>query len=69
MELNTAAGLYFHERARTIVNGLAGDRHVIGVHHAMDEPDKQPAGDKRGLTIGAAINQFEIRPLTTLTSG
>jgi hypothetical protein len=31
----------------------------------MDEADVHPAGDKRGLSIGDTINQFQVGILTT----
>ena len=44
------------ERAGTVVDGLAGNRHVVGVHHAVDEPDGEPPGHQLGL---AADDSFE----------
>ena len=38
-----------HERARAVVDRLAGDRHVVGVHHPVDESDEHPLGDQRCL--------------------
>ena len=38
-----------HEGARPVVDGLAGDRHVVGVHHAVDEADEHPLRDQRRL--------------------
>jgi hypothetical protein len=34
-----------HKRARPIVDRFAGERHVVGVHYAVDEPDQLPACD------------------------
>src|SRR3546814_9176446 len=42
-------GVFVQERAGTVVDGLAGDRGVVGVHHAVDEADPQPAGDQLDL--------------------
>ena len=33
-----------HERARAVVDRLPGDRHVVGVHHPVDEPDAVASG-------------------------
>ena len=38
-----------HERAGSIVDGFAGDGAVVGVHHAVDEADQQPARDQMCL--------------------
>ena len=50
-----------HERARTVVDGLAGDRHVVGVHHAVDEPDEHPLRDQRGLRGDHPVEEREVR--------
>ena len=39
------------ERARPVVDGLTRDRHVVGVHHAVDEADQHPLRDQRGLRL------------------
>ena len=39
------------EGARAVINGLAGERHVVGIHHAVDEADAHPLGDERGLAL------------------
>jgi len=31
-----------HEGAGAVINGLASDRHVVGVHDAVSESDEQP---------------------------
>ena len=38
-----------HEGAGTVVNGLARNRHVVGVHDAMNEADELPLRYKRCL--------------------
>jgi hypothetical protein len=35
-----------HEGARAIIDRLAGDGHVVGVHDPMDEADVQPTGNE-----------------------
>jgi hypothetical protein len=35
-----------HESAWPIINGFTRDRHVVGVHDAMDETGQQPLGDE-----------------------
>src|SRR2546427_9276927 len=35
--------IMIHEGAWAVVDGLTGDRHVVGVHHAMDEARMHPA--------------------------
>jgi hypothetical protein len=52
-----------HERARTIVNGLPGDRHVVSVHDTVDKPDEHPASDQRCLRVDDALEKCEIRVL------
>ncbi len=34
-----------------VVDRLAGDGHVVGVHYAVDEADVHPTGDQRGLPV------------------
>ena len=52
---------HVHERARAVVDGLAGDRHVVGVHHAVHEPDEHPAGHQLGLRGDDAPVQLQVR--------
>ena len=47
------------ERARPVVDGLAGDRRVVGVHHAVHEADAEPARDERRLRVDDALEQRE----------
>ena len=42
---------------------LAGDRHVVGVHHAVDEPDEHPLRDERRLRVDDALEEREVRVL------
>ena len=61
-----------HERARTVVDGLARYRHVVGVHDAVDEADKQPLRDqlclardhqvKEGAAGVRGVNRFGVMP-------
>ena len=37
------------ERAGAVVDGLAGQGHVVRVHHTVHEADEHPAGDELGL--------------------
>ena len=52
-----------HERARAVVDGLAGDGGVVGVHHAVDEPDEHPSGHEIRLTVHHVPEQLECRDL------
>ena len=38
-----------HEGAGSVVDGLAGEAHVVGVHDAVDEANTHPLGDEIGL--------------------
>ena len=49
-----------HERARPVVDGLARDRHVVGVHHAVDEADEHPLRDQRRLGGDDRLEQREV---------
>ena len=48
-----------HERARPVVDRLAGDRHVVGVHDAVDEADEHPLGDQRRLRLDDGLEERE----------
>ena len=52
-----------HEGARSVVDGLAGDRHVVGVHHPVDEADEHPPGHQRRLRRDHRLEQREVRVL------
>ena len=45
------------EGARAVVDGLAGDGDVVGVHHPVHEPGAQPRRDEARLRIGDGIEQ------------
>ena len=45
------------ERARAVVDGLAGDRRVVGVHDAVHEADEHPLRDERGLRRDDGLEQ------------
>ena len=47
------------EGARAVVDGLARDRHVVGVHDAVDEADVHPLRDQHRLALGDALEQGE----------
>ena len=49
-----------HERARTVVDRLTGYRHVVGVHHAVDETDMHPVGDEGCLPDRDALKHCKI---------
>src|SRR5262249_60335633 len=49
-----------HEGAWAVVDSLTGDRHIVGVHHAMDESHMHPAGDERRLFVAYALEQCEV---------
>ena len=40
------------ERARAVVDGLAGQRHVVGVHHPVDETQSHPVRHQVELAAG-----------------
>ena len=52
-----------HEGARAVIDGLARDRGVVGVHDAVDEADQQPARDQFGLARDHALQQRVIGAL------
>ena len=52
-----------HEGARPVVDGLAGDRHVVGVHHPVHEPDEHPLRHQRRLGGDDRLEQREVRVL------
>ena len=49
-----------HESAGAVVDGLARDRHVVGVHNAMNEADEHPSGDEIGLPGDDEVQQCEV---------
>ena len=52
-----------HEGARSVVDGLTGDRHVVGVHHAVHEADQHPPRHQRRLRRDDRLEQREVRVL------
>ena len=48
------------EGAGPEIDRLAGDGHVVGVHHAMDETDQHPARHQLGLRRADGFEQCEI---------
>ena len=49
-----------HEGAGAVVDRLARDRHVVGVHHAVDEADVHPLRDQRRLARGHRAQQRQV---------
>ena len=58
-----------HEGAGAVVDGLAGDRAVVGVHDAVDEAHQHPLGHQVGLARDHAIEQGAIRVLLVARIG
>ena len=50
-----------HERTRAIVDGFAGNGHVIGIHHPVNEPHLHPTRDQRGLCLTHRGKQRQSR--------
>ena len=50
-----------HEGARTVIDGIARYRRVVGVHDAVDEADQQPACDQISLPCDHAVQKGMIR--------
>ena len=46
-----------HEGAWAVVDRLTRDRHIVGVHHAMDEAHMHPASNERRLLVAHALEQ------------
>jgi len=51
------------EGAGTVIDGFAGDRDIVGVHHAMDEADQEPAHHQIRLHRDHRLEQAEIAVL------
>jgi hypothetical protein len=47
------------EGTRSVVDGLAGDGHVVGVHHAVDEADEHPLRHQPRLRSHHRVEQRE----------
>ena len=52
--------------AGAIVNRLARHRHVVGVHHTMNEADEHPAGNQAGLPLDHLLKEGQGRLLSLL---
>ena len=50
-----------HEGAGAIVNGLAAEQHVVGVHHPVDEAERLPLRHQPRLGLADAIQQRQGR--------
>ena len=53
-----------HEGAGAIVDGLAGNGHVVGVHDAVDKAHPQPAGDEGRLADDHRPQQVRVGSIT-----
>ena len=51
-----------HERTGAVVDALAGDRHVVGVHDAVDESTQHPLRQERRLRVDDRLEEGEISP-------
>src|SRR5262250_2830652 len=49
-----------HESAWAVVDGLAGNRHIVGVHHAVDEAHMHPTGNERRLFVAHTLEQSQV---------
>src|SRR5688572_32392640 len=52
--------IMIHKGAWAVVDRLTGDRHVVGVHHAMNEAHMHPAGNERRLSLAHALKQSQV---------
>ncbi len=57
------------EGAGAVVDGLAGDGHVVGVHHAVHEADQHPARHELGLGGHDRLEEGEVRLLGVCRPG
>jgi len=55
-----AGAVAFHEGAGAVVDGLARQRHVVGVHDTVDEADAEPARHEFGLALADGGQQVEV---------
>ena len=46
-----------HECTRAVINRLPRERHIVGVHHPMNEADQQPLGDEGGLALDHSLQK------------
>ena len=54
-----SGGIGIEESAGAIVDSLAADRHIVGVHYAMDKAQVHPLGDQHRLRLAYGIQQGE----------
>ena len=50
-----------HERTGAVIDGLAGNRHVVGVHYPVDEAKLHPLRDQCGLPVNDCFQQGKVR--------
>jgi hypothetical protein len=55
-----------HEGTGAVVDGLARNRHVVGIHHAVDEADAEPPGDELRLARDHRVEEGPIGPVGRL---
>jgi hypothetical protein len=51
----------FHEGAGAVVDGFAGEGHVVGVHDAVDEADLEPFRNQGGLAVDDGAEEVDDR--------
>jgi hypothetical protein len=49
-----------HKGTGAVVDGLTGDRHIVGVHHAVDEADAEPLGNEVRLCGDDGVEQRPV---------
>ena len=52
-----------HEGAGPVVDGLAADRAIVGVHHTVDEAEPLPARDEPRLRLQHVAEEGDVGPL------
>ncbi len=60
MELKTAPDVSIHEGAWAVIDRFARERHVVGVHHAVNEADQLPARDQPRLPFDDGFKERDI---------
>ena len=55
--------VFVEEGAGAVVDGFAGHRHIVGVHHAVNEAELHPSGDQFGLRGDDLLIERNIRVL------
>ena len=58
-----------HEGTGPVVDRLARDRDVVGVHDPMNESNEHPFGDEAGLSLDDGGEQVEIALAPTIEFG